>query len=413
MMIPEPKTSDKGLIFVKDTDILLSGDKWTMIVNIALDDYETLVKVMKDTLSQIRQKIHKQKNPKSYSFDIRWEEISHLETMVRGLEIDLKSFQKLLFEEMSTYNPSSTVNSRAKRGLIDVLGYGMKYISGTADARDVKRLTAVCNKLHTFELRMTHAVDHQLTYIRTLDEVARQNAMAIADLTMTLRDSIQNFSLHLNRVEADLLDTQVALEKQARYSAAIREVEMAILELKFSMTQTQESLDATSMGPLSSVLINPHNLSVTLQQVSLQLPAGLSMLTGLAVEEMYVYYTVATVHAVATSKSIRLFVDIPLKAADRYFKLYQVHSLPFLHQGIGKFVMIDEPFLYLAVAESRQFFALKTPYMLSKCAQKLYIVCPSDMVLRTAGEPDCLIALFLGKRHYALKVQAAHSEGNF
>jgi len=120
------------------------------------------------------------------------------------------------------------------------------------------------------------------------------------------------------------------------------------------------------------------------------------MLTGLTVEEMYVYYTVATVHAVAISKSIRLFVDIPIKD-DRYFELYQDHSLPFLHQGIGKFVMIDEPFSYLAVAESRQVFALMTPYMLSKCSQKLCIVCPSDMVLRTAGEPDCLIALFLGK----------------
>jgi len=51
MMIPEPKTFDKGLVYVKDTDILLPGDKWTVIVNIALDDYEALVKVMKDTLS--------------------------------------------------------------------------------------------------------------------------------------------------------------------------------------------------------------------------------------------------------------------------------------------------------------------------------------------------------------------------
>jgi len=102
-------------------------------------------------------------------------------------------------------------------------------------------------------------------------------------------------------------------------------------------------------------------------------------------------------HCPGTFGYTLVFVDIPLKAADRYFELYQVHSLRFLHQGIGKFVMTDEPFSYLAVAESRQFFALKTPYMLSKCAQKLYIVCPSDMVLRTAGQPDCLITLFLGK----------------
>jgi hypothetical protein len=32
---------------------------------------------------------------------------------------------------------------------------------------------------------MTHAADHQLTYIRTLDEMTRQIAKDIADLTRT------------------------------------------------------------------------------------------------------------------------------------------------------------------------------------------------------------------------------------
>jgi hypothetical protein len=49
------------------------------------------------------------------------------------------------------------------------------------------------------------------------------------------------------------------------------------------------------------------------------------------------------------------------------------------------------------VAENRQFFAIMTPYMLSRCTQYLYTVCPSDLVLKTAGEQNCLIALFLGK----------------
>jgi len=35
--------------------------------------------------------------------------------------------------------------------------------------------------------------------------------------------------------------------------------------------------------------------------------------------------------------------------------------------------------------------------MLTKCTQELFTVCPSDMVLKTAGETNCLIALFLGK----------------
>ena len=89
------------------------------------------------------------------------------------------------------------------------------------------------------------------------------------------------------------------------------------------------------------------------------------MLTGLSVQEMNVYCTTAVVYAVATSKSIRLFIEIPLKASDRYFELYQVHSLTFFHKGTDKFVMVDEPFTYLAVAESRQFFAINTTYMLN------------------------------------------------
>jgi hypothetical protein len=279
----------------------------------------------------------------------------------------------------------------------------MKYLFGTADARDVKRLSEVCDELHAFKSKMTHVTEHHLTYIRTLDTITRQNARVIAELTGTLRDSIRNFSLQLNRVEADLLDTQVALEKQARYSAAIREIEMAMIELKFELIQLQESLDVTSAGKLSSVLINPYNLSVILQQVSLQLPAGLSMLTGLTVEEMYVYYTVAEVHAVATSRNIRLLIDIPLKASDRYFELYQVHSLPFFRKGIGQFMMMDEIFAYLAVAESRQFFAVISPQLVSKCKQEIYTVCPSDVVLMAAGEQHCLIALFLGKEDIAFR----------
>ena len=73
--VPEPNTFDKGLIFVKDTDIILSGDKWTIVVNTALDDYATLVNLMRSMLNDIRQKIQVQKNPKPYSFDIHCEKL--------------------------------------------------------------------------------------------------------------------------------------------------------------------------------------------------------------------------------------------------------------------------------------------------------------------------------------------------
>lgn len=112
--------------------------------------------------------------------------------------------------------------------MVDILGYGMKYLFGTADARDVNVNQTIRRATVYFKAKMTHAVDHQLTYIRVLDESTRRNTMDIALLTETLRDSLYNFSLQLNIVEADLLDTQAALAKQVRYSAAIREIELAL-----------------------------------------------------------------------------------------------------------------------------------------------------------------------------------------
>ena len=66
-------------------------------------------------------------------------------------------------------------------------------------------------------------------------------------------------------------------------------------------------------------------------------------------------------------------------------------------KGINRYVMVDEPFSYVAVAENRQFFAVMTPHMLASCIRDVCTVCPSDSVLRTPSEPNCLVALFLGK----------------
>ena len=121
-------------------------------------------------------------------------------------------------------------------------------------------MTRVCDELHVFETQVAHSTEQQLTYFRSLVDNTRQNTKDIIDLAKTLHDSIRNFSLQSHRTDTNLEDTQKMLEKQMRYSAAIREIGSAIFEMKFSLAQLQESLDVTSLGKLSSTLINPYNL---------------------------------------------------------------------------------------------------------------------------------------------------------
>jgi hypothetical protein len=324
---------EKGLILMRDRDILLTGDKWTLAVNVTLDDYVNLIQGMRFILAQFQRKIELQQSSSSKVLDIHWEEIKRMYKVTDQLEADLASVSKLLAEEEPIRNGKRNTR-RARRGLINIFGYGLKYLFGTADARDVKRLNNICDNLQSFQKNVIHTTGQRTTYFHALDVAIKANAKATLDLARAIKNSIQNVSLGLGRGETDLIDVRFVLEKQTKYSPAIREIELCMMEMKFSLIQLQESLDLTSVGKLSSTLINPYNLSELLQQINLHLPKGTSMLTGLSADEMYIYYAVATVHAIATTKSIPLCIDIPLRAAGRTLTLYQTHSLPFSTRGL-------------------------------------------------------------------------------
>jgi hypothetical protein len=193
---------EKGLIFMRDRDILLTGDKWTLAVNIALDDYVNLIRGMRLILTQIQKNIELHQSPSNKVLDIYWKEIERLDKITDELEADLMSISKLLSEEVPIGNGKGDTR-RHRRGLINVFGYGLKYLFGTADAKDVKRLNAVCDNLQSFQRKVIHTTEQQMTYLHTLDEATKANAKATLDLARILRNSIQNISLGLGRVEAD------------------------------------------------------------------------------------------------------------------------------------------------------------------------------------------------------------------
>jgi hypothetical protein len=82
--------------------------------------------------------------------------------------------------------------------------------------------------------------------------------------------------------------------------------------------------------------------------------------------------------AVAMSKRHPTIYWETLKTADRYLVLHKAYPLPFLIEGINKYVMIDEILSYLNVTEDGQFFTRLIPYILSRYAKVYYMTCPSD-----------------------------------
>jgi len=144
----------------------------------------------------------------------------------------------------------------------------------------------------------------------------------------------------------------------------------------------------------------PHNLSQILQQVSLRLPADVSLLAGTSLEDMFIYYEVATVQAYATSSEIRLVIKLPLKGADRVMNLYPIEPQHTYEPMLRRHVQIIPETMYLAVSESRQYYSLLTPADLHNCQQGLFTICESEFPLYHKRTP-CTGALYFGKHDLA------------
>jgi hypothetical protein len=92
---------------------------------------------------------------------------------------------KLLLDEMLLRTDRGKVR-RPRRGLLNLFGYGLKYLFGIADVRDVKRLNEGCDYLQFFWAKVVHTTEQQMTYLHTLDDVITANAKAAQDLGRAL-----------------------------------------------------------------------------------------------------------------------------------------------------------------------------------------------------------------------------------
>jgi hypothetical protein len=154
-------------------------------------------------------------------------------------------------------------------------------------------------------------------------------------------------------------DLKTLILLQSNVSRAIRELEFTVMQLQQEVEQLQEGLETSATGRLSLVLIPPHNLSKSLQEVTLRLPQHVSLTAASNVETMYVYYELATMQAYATT-AIRLVVSIPLRRTDRVMNLFKSAPLPTYSEVLGRHIQIEPEIPYLAVTENRQYCSLLT-----------------------------------------------------
>jgi uncharacterized protein YoxC len=320
---------------------------------------------------------------------INWQEIKYIQTVWEQLNLELKDLEKLL------------PVTRRKRGLINLGGDVLNFLFGTATSTELQSLHRAIEGIKKQNDVMTHSIESQLTYTKELDENVRQNTRDVSLLARTLKSLVFDV-VNLNDT-VKLLEANISkrIELMANVSQTVRELEFFCLQLEQDFINIRQGLDVTSTGKLSAGLLPPHNLSQILQQVTLRLPNDATLIAGTDLEDMFIYYEVARVHAYATSSDIRLVIRFPLRGTDRVMSLYRTEPLPVYEALLGTQVQIAPETMYMAVSESRQYYSLLTSADLQKCQQGLFTICESEFPLYHKSTPSCSGALYFGKHDLA------------
>lgn len=102
----------RDLFFLKEGDILLTNDKWTLVVNIDVTGYDGMI----EYIETVFQNFDSFRDHPTLKLVIPWLEVSRLRAVANMLKLEISSLKSMLPE------------TRKKRGAVNAVGSAMKIL---------------------------------------------------------------------------------------------------------------------------------------------------------------------------------------------------------------------------------------------------------------------------------------------
>lgn len=229
--------------------------------------------------------------------------------------------------------------------------------------------------------------------LKTNQKKFNENLEKIKTVTNLLNEKTEN-------ITKERQGTDLKIVRLVNLNSAVRIAEYTLTDVKESISDLANALEATAMKKLSPIFINPTLLLQALIEVQNNLPASLSLVTSDIEKNIYVYYGISTVRALYFNHTIRLFVEISLKAPERYINIFRTLPLPYaVHNGSAK-LYIEPRYEFFAIAQNGQFYFDLDTTDVANCNVGFIKICLPFRPVRRISDVSCLSSLFVGNSNH-------------
>lgn len=277
-------------------------------------------------------------------------------------------------------------HTRQKRGIINGVSTGLKWLFGTPDADDaifysdsIKSLIDDQRQTHTLMQQQVRIIsstiqnfNNSLTNLQNNENTLNNNIQLFNNYSKTTTNLIQRERTEISVIEHITLLSNIANEM-------LLQIEKYLLDLTL-----------IRHGIIDYNTVNPKTLYDELKLISFKysLPIPLDMQT------IEIYYKIIDVKAFLQENNLIIKLGVPITSLNDY-DLFQVYPLPTPHQNnsyIFSYIQPESPFILFSKPRT-QYAMLKT---LANCREILenQYLCKSIPTFRKNNENSCEIQLF-------------------
>ena len=347
---------NQSVIFLKQGDLVLTSDTWTVLIQYDLNPYDEALAVLHEELNEI----HNVTRP-----SLQFEEVQRIQLVLQSLENQLISLKQFL------------PRPGRKRGLLDLGGNLLQLLFGTATVADLNGLHAAVNTLSKDQERIIHSVNQQVTLFKQLDGAIHHNQNTLTNLTAIVKD-------YVLKVQDKFQNTVSRLEwlaKQQKANAAVRSLEFSVMQLEIQVEELLGAFQALMQGKLPIDLLSFAQLHAILKNVTLTLPTGFELILGSHYSKVPWYYSNAKASMLTDPHSFILMIKLPLITGDRKFEVLRTYALP-MKVTNGTYVTLKVDNGYLAVNGYHQTYFTLTDFEFSQCTGDNIKVCEVNKPIR-------------------------------
>ena len=332
--------------------------------------------------------------------------MKHLVDNIRKHE---ETFQHLLPEDkfIDTFDNSTMQrNRRKKRGLIDGIGKGMKWLFGTATDEDVQEMKAHL-KFATSSYKKIKSYQQYLNSYLIKTNTRVDNAISMLNFNHDIiQHAINNISDYRKkssyRMDSLERQTESLLQLTQFTSALVLRMSQLIDQLTLLESYGEKKLHGVQRlleNKLPLQLVTPFDLRKMMNGIEKTLAEKYGDY-HISVDNVAQFYSQNSHISYAFDESfLAVYVKIPISNLKTKFTVYQtsVTSTPLMKNKTDngqRSLRIFSISPYLAVAEDNSFYVELTPSEYQICISNPFKKCPGTVTLRPIDNPSCTQSVF-------------------